>query len=270
MIEASEKRLSELMAKHTIEEYKVFGIRICDCFLEDAKNLLDEIIDAGIRPCTVFFVNTSSLNIVFSEPGFREVINRADIVFGDGTGVRWAARALLKRRLKENVNGTDLTPELLGKPSKRKLSYYLLGAEPDVIEIVAKNVPALFPGCNLTGYHHGFFKHDESEDIIKQINNSGADVLLVGMGSPIQEKWISENKHKITVPVTIAVGGLFSYWSNQLDRAPLWLRNIGMEWVHVLIRQPWKWKRYIIGNVVFLARIMMASIKNRKADDRVG
>lgn len=270
MLNTDKKWLDKLLAKHKIEEYSVFDIRICDCKLGDAKKLLEEIIDTRMQPCSVFFVNTASFNIAFSKQGFRETVNRADIVFGDGTGVRWAARVLAGRKLKDNVNGTDLLPDLLYKPAKRGTTYFMLGAEPDVIEIAAKNAPALFPESKLVGYHHGFIKPEECDSVVEQINNSKADILLVGMGSPIQEAWIAENIHKIELPVTIAVGGLFSYWSDHLDRAPYWLRRIGMEWIHVLLRQPWKWKRYIIGNALFLARIAFAMTKNTRTDDHVG
>ena len=75
------------------------------------------------------------------------------------------------------------------------------------------------------------------------------------MGNPAQERWIAAHRDRIRVPVCLAIGGLFAYWSGDLDRAPTWLRRIGFEWVHLLVRQPRKSGRYILGNPLFLARV---------------
>jgi N-acetylglucosaminyldiphosphoundecaprenol N-acetyl-beta-D-mannosaminyltransferase len=83
------------------------------------------------------------------------------------------------------------------------------------------------------------------------------------MGNPLQENWIIENKDKLEVPLVAGVGGLFTYWSGDLDRAPYWIRRIGMEWLHILFRQPHKWQRYLIGNTKFLVRLLLHAAREK-------
>ncbi len=245
-----------------MEKLTIFGVSIIDTTLRDAKAMMESVIDSWTgKPRAIFFVNTSTMNLAIENEKYADVLNKADYVYGDGTGVRWAIRLLHKRRLRDNVNGTDLVPKFLRETAGKNYRYFLLGAEPKAIERAAGAVPELFPGCKLAGYHHGFWKKEENDDIIKLINKSRAHLLLVGMGNPIQENWIIENIDKLKVPLVAAVGGLFTYWSGDLDRAPLWIRRLGMEWLHILLRQPHKWQRYLVGNSKFLWRILLQAIK---------
>ncbi|MBP7736604.1 MAG: WecB/TagA/CpsF family glycosyltransferase [Spirochaetes bacterium] len=247
-----------------MERLDIFGIGIIDTTLQNAKDAMESIIDS--RPdktYSIVFVNTSTMNLAIEDRKYADVLNSADYVFGDGTGVRWAVRILYKRKLLDNVNGTDLIPKFLRETTGKNYRYFLLGAEPEAIEKAAENAPALFPDCALAGYHHGFWKKEENDEIIRIINESGAHLLLVGMGNPIQENWIAGNIGKLKVPLVAAVGGLFTYWSGDLDRAPLWIRKIGMEWLHILFRQPHKWQRYLVGNTKFLARIFLQAARGK-------
>jgi N-acetylglucosaminyldiphosphoundecaprenol N-acetyl-beta-D-mannosaminyltransferase len=247
-----------------MEKLNIFGISLIDTTLQYAKELMESVIDSRPEKThAIFFVNTSTMNLAIEDKKYANVLNRADYVYGDGTGVRWAIKILHKKKLKDNVNGTDLIPKFLRETAGKNYRYYLLGAEPAAIERAAKAVPELFRDCELAGYHHGFWKKEENEEVIKSINKSRAHLLLVGMGNPIQENWIIENIDKLEVPLVAAVGGLFTYWSGDLDRAPLWIRKIGMEWLYILFRQPHKWQRYLIGNTKFLIRIVFQALRGK-------
>ena len=247
-----------------LNHLSIFGITITDCTIGEARTLCETLINTcNGKPSVIYFINTSTLNLAIPDKNYTAILNNADIVFGDGTGVRWAVRLLHNRRLRDNVNGTDLVPLLLRKPGRGGYGYYMLGAEPQAIQSAADNVRSLFPLWRLAGYHHGDISREDNATIVDQINSSGAHLLLVGMGNPIQEKWIHDNRDKLHTPLIIAVGGLFNYWAGNLDRAPLWLRKLGMEWVHILFRQPSKWKRYLIGNGLFLIRVFFERITKR-------
>ena len=184
---------------------------------------------------------------------YRAVLNSADYVFGDGTGVRWAAR-LGGVHLRDNVNGTDLVPELLTATAGRGYRYFMLGAEAATIHRAADNAARLFDGWTLVGSHHGYLDRRGTEQVIHQINRTRPDLLLVGMGNPLQERWIHEHRERLHVPVCMGVGGLFRYWAGDVQRAAPWLRRFGAEWVGVLWQQPEKAARYLLGNPLFLAR----------------
>ena len=100
-----------------------------------------------------------------------------------------------------------------------------------------------------------------STALIERINAARPDVLLVAMGNPLQERWIDDHRDLLRVPVAMGVGGLFNFWSGNVRRAPRWLRRAGHEWLAVMFRQPHKARRYLLGNPLFLARILRARFR---------
>ena len=207
----------------------------------------------------VSMVNTNSMNLAASAASFRRIINGADYVFADGTGLRWAARHLCARELQDNVNGTDLVPRLLGQNLGHR--YYMLGGSASAIACASKEANQLFPGWSLVGHRDGYFDWDDSGKIIEEVNESEADLLLVGMGSPLQERWVDQHRHLVHASVVMAVGGLFSYWSGELERAPSWVQKLGMEWSWILLQQPEKIGRYVAGNPRFILRVGLSILK---------
>jgi N-acetylglucosaminyldiphosphoundecaprenol N-acetyl-beta-D-mannosaminyltransferase len=239
----------------------ILGVAVTDVVMEEALAIIEAMLTQRPRRAhSVYFVNAHTLNTACDEPAYREVLNRADRVFGDGTGVRWAAKLIHRAPLKDNVNGTDLTPLLFTRFAGRGFKYFLLGNTPDRIGLAAEHTRKTYPGWELAGFHHGYLKGKDSMPVIEQINASGADMLLVGMGNPLQEQWIHDHLPHLTVPVCMAIGGLTDYWVGDLVRAPAWVRRIGYEWLHLLIRQPKKARRYLIGNPLFLARVMRSRL----------
>ena len=114
---------------------------------------------------------------------------------------------------------------------------------------------AAFPGWTQAGFYHGFFHDRQSTDeVIRCINRSRPNLLLIGMGNPLQEQWIHRHRQRLEVPLCLGVGGLFHYWAGDLRRAPPWLRRLGAEWLGILFQQPHKARRYLLGNPLFLWR----------------
>ncbi|MBK8171118.1 MAG: WecB/TagA/CpsF family glycosyltransferase [Sandaracinaceae bacterium] len=243
---------------------RILGVNVTDVSMREAIALLTDLIhDPDPRTRTVFFVNAHTLNCAADDPTYLDVLNRADVVFGDGTGVRWAARAQ-GVTLRDNVNGTDLVPQLFAETARRGLRYYLLGATAQAIERAAERARVMFPGWEQAGYHHGYVRGDLSIDVVNKINKAKPHLLLVGMGNPIQERWIDTYRDMLQVPLVMGTGGLFDYWAGNLDRAPSWMRKAGVEWLHLLRRQPKKAERYILGNPKFLLRVGLDTLKGRK------
>ncbi len=234
----------------------VLGVAITDATQADALRLFERLMLAEDRRTrVVFFANAHTLNLAWEDRSYRTVLNSADYVFGDGTGVRWAAR-LRGVRLRDNVNGTDAVPTLLGQPLPGGGRYFLLGARPDAITAAAAQAQQLFPDWQLVGHHHGYLEPGLTSQVIEQINASRPHLLLVGMGNPLQERWLMAARAQLKVPLCMGTGGLFEYWAGNLDRAPAWLRRRGLEWLHILRRQPHKLRRYGLGNPMFLSRML--------------
>jgi N-acetylglucosaminyldiphosphoundecaprenol N-acetyl-beta-D-mannosaminyltransferase len=245
--------------------FTVLGVRVHNATRPQAIALVEEAIGRREgRPVSVFFVNAHTLNLAASDPSYRDVLNTADFVFGDGTGVRWAAR-LQGVRVLENLVGTDFTPALFQQTADRGHSYFMLGADQKTIPVAADYARRTFPGWKQAGYRHGYVA-DEAENAaaIAAINAAGPDVLLVGMGNPLQERWIQQNLPLLKVPVCLGIGGLFDYWAGNVSRAPRWLRRLGHEWLWRLYQQPReKARRYLVGNPLFLARVLRERLIGR-------
>lgn len=243
----------------------ILGVRVVNTTRRRAIALLEDLLGRVDGRCrSICFVNAHTLNLAADDDGYRTLLNAADFVFGDGTGVRWAAR-LGGIRLADNVNGTDLVPELLREKAGRGYRYFLLGADPTTIDRASDFARQTFAGWELAGHHHGYLgDHSLCDEAIRQINRARPHLLLVGMGNPLQERWIHEHRDRLRVPVCMAVGGLFHYWSGDLQRASSWLRRFGAEWLGILCQQPHKARRYLLGNPRFLARALWHSWSERR------
>jgi N-acetylglucosaminyldiphosphoundecaprenol N-acetyl-beta-D-mannosaminyltransferase len=238
--------------------FSILGVHIDNLTRHQAIERIEQAVRRRDgRPVSVFFVNAHTLNLAADDPAYRQVLNAAGFVLADGTGVRWAAR-LQGVRVLENLVGTDLTPLLLQQTAGRGYSYFMLGADASTIAAAADYARREFPGWTQAGYHHGYLTDDAmTASAIEQINATRPDVLLVGMGNPLQEQWIDRNLPRLDVPVCMGIGGLFDYWAGNVSRAPNWLRRCGHEWLWRLYQQPaLKARRYLIGNPLFLARVL--------------
>ncbi|HLA83936.1 MAG TPA: WecB/TagA/CpsF family glycosyltransferase [Thermoguttaceae bacterium] len=233
----------------------VLGVRVTDVRMDRALDIVRRMMDHDDgRGRGVYFVNAHALNVAAENRDYADVLNAADCVFGDGTGVRLAAR-MQGIRLSDNVNGTDLVPALLSKAPGRRRGYFLLGTDEESIGRAAAHAARAFPAWTLAGFHHGYLTTPErNARAVECIRRARPDLLLVGMGNPLQELWIHRHRDQLGGPVCLGVGGLFQYWAGTIRRAPHWLRGRGFEWLGILFQQPAKARRYLIGNPVFLAR----------------
>ncbi len=206
---------------------------------------------------SVSFINADCLNISARDEEYRTILNSQSIVLPDGAGISIACR-LIGKRLRANLNGTDLLPQLCEAAAEENFSLYLLGAAPGVAARMRENLTRTYDGLNIVGEHHGFFDHDqESAQVIEKINAVKPNIVLVAFGAPMQEKWIYKNLQKIDGNVLLGVGGLFDFYSGDKKRAPVWMRKGGVEWVYRLYLEPGRlWRRYIIGNPMFMLRIL--------------
>lgn len=218
---------------------------------------IDYIIEQAQQnhPTTLAFVNADCLNIAYKNLQYKQVLQKVSRVLPDGSGVRLGCR-FLQMQLCDNVNGTDLFPQLCEKLANTSISIYLLGGFLNVARIAADNMQKKHPGLKIAGTQHGYYAKMEEAKIIEMINQTGAQILLVAFGAPKQELWIDQHRHQLKPTVCIGVGGLFDYYSERIPRAPLWMRELGLEWVWRLLQEPTRlWQRYLVGNPLFLYRI---------------
>ena len=246
----------------TLPRVDVDGVQVDNLTLQGAIARIVEFLE---RPQArlVSFVNADCINKAARNQRYRRVLRFSDLVLGDGVGVRLFSR-LMGEPLRENVNGTDLFPRLCAALEGTTHSVYLLGGEPGVAGAVATWVQSRYPQCRIAGFENGYFDADEEAEVIEDIRRSGASLLLVAFGAPHQELWLRDHLVSTGARVGIGVGGLFDFFSGRIPRAPMWMRESGLEWVFRLSREPRRlfW-RYGPGNVEFLGRALLAAFRKR-------
>ncbi|GAB76707.1 WecB/TagA/CpsF family glycosyltransferase [Austwickia chelonae] len=239
------------------DQVNLFDVSIANTTMEEA--LSQVITRAREEPRTgqadlVYFVNPGCLNIAVTDRSYRMVLHRASLILPDGIGLKVASR-MKGIALRENVNGTDMFPRLCKAAADEGIPIFLLGARPGVAETAARAVQHAYPGLRIVGTHHGYISSHDDE-VVDLVNRSGARLLLVAMGVPQQEMWCDRMRPRLDPGVIMGVGGLFDFYSGRIPRAPLWVRELGMEWVWRLKQEPRRmWRRYVIGNPLFLFRV---------------
>lgn len=241
---------------------KLFGMALVNAKRTETSRAIALSAANGI-PMVVNFVNAHCVNVAARDAGYAKVLQGSDILLPDGSGIRIAAQ-LAGQEMGENLNGTDIFPDLCAHAARYRLPIYLLGGEPGVAFEAARKMKQQFPALVVAGTHHGFFAADKDCSVVDEINRSGAAMLFVGFGVPRQEKWIAEHREKLVPPVLFGVGGLFDYYSGRVPRAPLALRRMGSEWVWRLWQEPARLaNRYLIGNCLFLGRAVAHALVRR-------
>lgn len=230
---------------------------------------MDEAIEQIVAaldgpPQQVCFVNADCANLAARNPGYHTVLRQSEINYADGIGMKLAGR-FLRSGIQQNVNGTDLFPRLIKQLRGTGHSVYLLGGRPGVADGVREWIEKYHPETDVAGTHHGYFSTEEEDNVIRGIRESGANLLLVAFGAPRQDVWIREHLTRLGVNVGIGVGGLFDFYSGRVQRAPQWVREIGMEWLFRFSQEPGRlWKRYFLGNGVFLARVFFKRVRGAR------
>lgn len=207
------------------------------------------------RETTVLYVNAHCMNVAHADPAYRAILNRADIVYCDGTGVKLGAR-LLGIRIPARMTGADWIHDLARLAVREHLTLFLLGGEPGSAEEAASRLAVEQPDLRIVGTAPGF---DVGSNTLQRIRSARPDILLVGMGTPTQERWIDANRQALDVPVVWSVGALFDFVSGRIPRGPAWMTDHGLEWLCRLVAEPRKlWRRYVFGNPRFLLRVLGA------------
>jgi N-acetylglucosaminyldiphosphoundecaprenol N-acetyl-beta-D-mannosaminyltransferase len=236
-------------------EARVLGIRFDNLTVAEAVAEIVRRTEAA-GPSQVCFLNAHCVNLAGRDAEYRETLRSADLALPDGIGLRLAGK-MLGYRVRENVNGTDLFPALCQALSGSGKGIYLLGARPGIAEQVARWLASHYPDVDVRGSRHGYFSAAELDGLLDDIRRSEASVLLVALGAPRQDLWIRRHLARTGVKVALGVGGLFDFYSGRIPRAPMWLRELGLEWLYRLIQEPGRlWRRYLVGNLVFLARVV--------------
>ncbi|HYM49779.1 MAG TPA: WecB/TagA/CpsF family glycosyltransferase [Candidatus Limnocylindrales bacterium] len=195
-------------------------------------------------PRQVVTVNPEFVMRAQVDPPFRAVLEGAGLAIPDGAGLLWAARHR-GQRIPERVAGVDLVRALAREGAASGWRFFLLGAGPGVAAAAAAALRRDSPALVVTGTLSGSPQPAEDEATAAAVRAAGCDLLLVAFGAPTQDLWIARNLDRTGARVAIGVGGAFDFLSGQTHRAPAWMRERGLEWLHRLAREPWRWRRML-------------------------
>jgi len=240
---------------------ELLGVRFLNTTIADTVVFIQNQITLN-RKSLFFFVNADTLNKAYKKSSFRRLLNTTPYVLPDGIGVKMACN-MLNTPLKQNVNGTDLFPYICKMAQKEQFKIFLYGAKEGIATTMKNKITEQYPGIQIVGAINGYDLHDN--EVINMMNHSNADIVLVAKGAPLQEEWINTHANRISAPIIMGVGGLFDFYSGTISRAPIWMREIGLEWAYRLIQEPKRmWKRYIVGNPLFVWRVFLWNRKQKQ------
>jgi len=245
------------------------GVRIDNFTMAEASARIVALARSG-EASQVCFVNADCFNIAYSDEDYRATLTRAKLVLADGIGVRLAG-AILDQNVRENVNGTDMLPYLCSAIEGAGMGIYLLGGKPGVAEDAGRWITEHYPNLILSGTRDGYFTEEEEPGVLEELAASKAGVVLVALGSPRQDKWIAAHRLQVGPQVLIGVGGLLDFYSGRIPRAPVWMRELGMEWFYRFWQEPGRmWRRYFVGNFEFLYHVLCERMRQRSAQRAEG
>lgn len=226
--------------------------------MEEAVNRTMELIaERGSE-----YIVTPNPEIVWmcrKDAQLREIIRHAAMVLPDGIGIIYGAK-ILGRPLKEKVSGADFAEKVIEKLASQGGGIFLFGAKPGVAELAGEKLSEKYSGLRIVGTANGYFEDDAP--IIKSINEARPDMLLVCLGAPKQERWMSENKDKLSVGVMVGLGGSLDVYAGTVQRAPEMWRKLNIEWLFRLIKQPSRFVR-MLRLPAFLVAVIWQRIRGK-------
>ncbi|MGB7437274.1 MAG: WecB/TagA/CpsF family glycosyltransferase [Candidatus Acidiferrum sp.] len=255
MIEVSSK-----MKQDT--SFQVLGVPIAALQNPDVIAQMEKWIARRERTRYICVANVHVIMEARHDPSFREVLQSADLCIPDGMPLVWIGRSR-GHALRKPVCGPDLLIDFCRKTEEAGYAHFFLGGRPGVANKLANKLQCRFPSMRVVGICSPPFRkltQQEDYEIVERINRAAPDVLWVGLGCPKQERWMREHRDNLRVPVVVGVGQAFDIHSGETARAPLWMRERGLEWLFRLCQEPRRlWRRYLIYNTKFIYALLCES-----------
>lgn len=247
------------MQKDMPKVINVRGVFFDNVTFDEAFDIAKQMIETD--GCSAMFTpNPEIVQNCKKDESFYDVLNNAELIIPDGIGVIYASK-ILKTPLKERVPGVEMAKKIVEYANDEGHGVYIFGGakgengDKCVAEIAADKLKEQYPDLVISGFRDGFFSDDESDAIVEDINNSGARILFVCLGSPKQEKWIHDNKEKLNVSFAGGLGGTVNIFAGTAKRAPKFFIKTNLEWFYRLLCQPSR-----IGRMMSLPKFLWSTL----------
>jgi exopolysaccharide biosynthesis WecB/TagA/CpsF family protein len=246
---------------------ELMGVRVSVTAYDELLEPILAAAAAGV-PAIVDHMPTAGLVEFGGSPSLRRVLDRFDVVAPDGHPVRWALNWLRGTQLEDRVYGPELMLRLCQGAAERGIGIYLYGSVPAVLARLRTNLMRRFPELEIRGAESPPFRRltsAEDRETVERINASGAGLVFVGLGCPKQEIFAYLHRERIR-GVQLCVGAAFDFLAGTKPMAPDWMQERGFEWLFRLASEPGRlWRRYLVGNSIFLARLAREALRARLA-----
>lgn len=241
-----------------MDKVNILGVNVDMVTISEAADTIMKFFNED-KVHSVFTPNSEIIMCAYKDAEFCRLLNNASLLTADGIGVVYASK-ILKKPISERAAGYDIACKVLEKMNYTDHKLFLFGGKPGVAEEAKSNLLKKYPSLNIVGTRSGYFKTEEEEAIVEEINQSGADIVFVCLGAPKQEQWIDRHKDKLKVKVAMGIGGSLDVFAGRVERAPEFFCKTGLEWFYRLCKEPWR-----IGRMMELPKFGMTVIaKGRK------
>ena len=221
----------------------ILGVNFSPMDIESsAEKIIEMTGEEGFH--YVFTPNSEMVMAAVKDENFKNILNSANILTADGIGIVYASK-ILGRPISQRASGYDISLKLMERLAGTGKSFYFFGASPGVAEKAKENLLQKYPGIIVSGTHDGYFDKEEEKKVIEDINSKKPDILFVCLGSPKQEKWIFENRDKLSAKVAMGLGGCLDVYAGNVKRAPDIFIKLGLEWFYRLIKEPKRFFRML-------------------------
>lgn len=243
------------------------GIPVDSLTMGETIRLIDDAIEHDKRINHVV-INAGKVVAMQTDKQLFSSVVGCDIINADGQSIVWAAR-FLGKHIPERVAGIDLMHKLVELAYKKSYKCFFLGAKEEIIKKVVDIYTEKYDSSIIAGYRNGYFSEEEEPDIANRIAISGAQLLFVAITSPRKENFIYNNRDVLSnVNFIMGVGGSFDVIAGFTKRAPVWIQNIGFEWLYRLIQEPRRmWRRYLVGNTRFILTVLKEKVRSKATID---
>lgn len=262
----SQQQATPMSATRECEKVNILGVGVSAVNMLTVIDRIDDLITRRKRGYICITPVHGIMECRYSED-LRRIYNRAELVTPDGMPVVWLLRAHGHPEV-ERVYGPDLMLALCAHSLQREYRHFFYGGAEGVADELALRLTQRFAGLKVGGTISPPFRpltREEDQAVVDEINGSHSDIVWVGLGNPKQEYWMAEHIGQITAPVLIGVGAAFDFHTGRKNQAPRWMQRSGMEWAFRLASEPRRlWKRYLVGNTLFLGHILLQASGLRK------
>ena len=203
-------------------------------------------------------INAHSFNTAKKDKLFAEALTNGDVLIPDGVSIVKACKWIkAKSQPKERIAGWDLFEFEMSKLEKKGGTVMFMGSSQKVLDLIVKRAAKVYPHLKVVTYSPPYkpeFSDEDNTAIIEAINNANPDLLWIGMTAPKQEKWTYSHWKDLNIHCHVGtIGAVFDFFAGTVERAPIWWQEHGLEWLYRLLKEPKRmWRRYIIGNTLFL------------------